>query len=47
MVHFDREIVVGVFLGRNPPAGYDTAIVRAEKSADALVIYYEETTPSP
>jgi hypothetical protein len=47
MVHFDREIVVGVFLGQKPTGGYDTAIVRAEKSADALVIYYEEKTPAP
>ena len=46
-VHFDREIVIGVFLGQKPTGGYDTAIVRAEKSADALVIYYEEKTPAP
>ena len=46
-VLFDKEIVVGIFLGEKPTGGYDTAIVRAEQSDDTLVIHYQEKTPAP
>lgn len=46
-IDFDKEIVVGVFLGEKPTGGYDTTIVRAEQSNDELVIYYQEKAPAP
>ncbi|MBM2806138.1 MAG: hypothetical protein HW419_4031 [Deltaproteobacteria bacterium] len=46
-VLFDKEIVVGIFLGEKPTGGYDTAIVRAERHNDELVIDYQELKPAP
>lgn len=46
-VLFDQEIAAGVFLGQKPTGGYGVTILRAEQSADELVIYYQEKTPAP
>jgi protease stability complex PrcB-like protein len=45
-VDFSREMVVGVFLGSRPTAGYGVEIVRGIGNAGALVIEYVETRPS-
>ena len=45
-VDFSREMVVGVFLGSRPTAGYGVEIVRAVGNSGALVVEYVETTPS-
>ena len=45
-VDFSREMVVGVFLGSRPTAGYGVEIVRALGNSGALVVEYVETTPS-
>jgi len=44
-VDFSREMVVGVFLGRRPTAGYGVEIVRAIGNSSALVVEYVETAP--
>ena len=45
-VDFSREMVVGVFLGTRPTAGYGVEIVRAIGTSGALVVEYVETAPS-
>jgi hypothetical protein len=45
-VDFSREMVVGVFLGSRPTAGYGVEIVRAVGNSGALVVEYVETAPS-
>lgn len=44
-VLFDQEVAVAIFLGEKPTGGYDVSIVRAERSGDELVIYYQEKAP--
>ena len=45
-VDFSREMVVGVFVGTRPTAGYGVEIVRAIGNSSTLVVEYVETTPS-
>lgn len=45
-VDFSREMVVGVFLGSRPTAGYGVEIVRAIGNTAALIVEYVEATPS-
>ena len=45
-VDFSREMVVGVFLGTRPTAGYGVEIVRAVGNSGAFVVEYVETRPS-
>lgn len=45
-VDFSREMVVGVFLGSRPTAGYGVEIVRAVGNSGALVVEYIEAAPS-
>ena len=45
-VDFSREMVVGVFLGRRPTAGYGVETVRTIGNSSALVVEYVETAPS-
>ena len=45
-VDFSRELVVGVFLGSRPTAGYGVEIVRAVGNAGTLIVEYVETRPS-
>ena len=45
-VDFSREMVVGVFMGSRPNAGFSTAIVSATAApSGALIVRYTETTP--
>jgi PrcB C-terminal len=46
-VHFDREIVVGIFLGEKSTGGYEVEIVRAERRDSSLYFYYREESPPP
>jgi hypothetical protein len=45
-VDFSREMVVGVFVGTRPTAGYGVEIVRAIGNGSTLVVEYVETAPS-
>jgi hypothetical protein len=47
MVDFPREMIVGVFLGPRPTAGYGVEIVRTIVGGGALLVEYVETTPPP
>jgi hypothetical protein len=44
-VDFAREMVVGVFLGSRPTAGWTLEIVSATSEGDALVVRYREVAP--
>jgi protease stability complex PrcB-like protein len=44
-VDFSREIVVGVFLGSRPTAGYGVEIVRAVGAPTLLIVEYIEAGP--
>jgi protease stability complex PrcB-like protein len=46
VVDFSREMVVGVFLGSRPTAGYGVEIIRAVGNSGALLVEYVETAPS-
>jgi hypothetical protein len=46
-VDFSREVVVAVFMGTRPTAGFATEIVRVREEGAALVVSYRETRPSP
>ena len=46
-VDFAREMVVGVFLGSRPSAGFAVDIVSARDEHGALIVRYRETTPPP
>jgi len=45
-VDFSREMVVGVFVGTRPTAGYGVEIVRAIGNSSSLIVEYVETAPS-
>jgi hypothetical protein len=47
VIDFEKEIVVGLFLGDKPTGGYDVQISRVERNNDALTIYYQEKSPLP
>jgi len=44
-VDFARSIVVGVFAGQKPSAGYAVQIMEIKSIPNALVVNYTETTP--
>jgi hypothetical protein len=46
-VDFSKEIVVGVFLGSRPSAGFGIAIVGAEAEQGGLTVRFRETRPAP
>jgi PrcB C-terminal len=46
-VDFDREMVVGIFLGEKSTGGYEVEIVRAEQRDSSLYFYYREKAPPP
>ena len=47
LVDFSKEMVVGVFMGSRPNAGFSTAIVSATAAPDgALIVRYTETLPA-
>jgi PrcB C-terminal len=47
IVNFDREMVVGIFLGEKSTGGYEVEIVRAERRDSSLYFYYREESPPP
>lgn len=47
IIDFDREMVVGIFLGEKSAGGYEVEIVRAERSDSSLYFYYREESPPP
>ena len=46
-VDFSREMVVGVFLGSKPTAGWGVTIVSAVEEGGVLRVRYRETAPPP
>jgi hypothetical protein len=46
-VDFSKEMVVGIFMGSRPNAGFSTAIVSATAGNGALIVRYTETKPGP
>jgi hypothetical protein len=47
IIDFNREIIVGIFLGEKSTGGYEVEIVRAERRDSSLYFYYREESPSP
>ena len=45
-VDFTNNMVVGIFLGSRPTAGFGAEIVSAQPESGALVVKYKETRPS-
>ena len=45
-VDFSKEMVVGVFMGSRPSAGYTLEIVSAIEASGTLVVRYREASPS-
>ena len=45
-IDFTKEMVVGIFLGTRPTAGYAVEIVGYSGSGNDLVVQYRETAPS-
>jgi hypothetical protein len=45
-VDFSKEMVVAVFMGSRPNAGFSTAITGAMVANGALVVRYKETAPA-
>jgi hypothetical protein len=45
-VDFSKEMVVAVFMGSRPNAGFSTAITAATVANGALVVRYKETAPA-
>jgi hypothetical protein len=46
-VDFSKEMVVAVFMGSRPTAGFSVAIVSAAARDGKLVVTYKETLPAP
>jgi PrcB C-terminal len=46
-VDFSKEMVVAVFLGSRPTAGYGVTIVSATLEGNVLHVLYRETSPPP
>jgi hypothetical protein len=44
-VDFDKEMVIGVFMGSRPTAGYSVAITGVTERDGSLVVTYTETSP--
>jgi PrcB C-terminal len=47
IVDFNREMVVGIFLGEKRTGGYEVEIVRTEQRDSLLYFYYREKSPPP
>jgi hypothetical protein len=46
-VDFDTEMVVGVFMGSRPTAGYSLAITGVAEREGSLIVTYTESSPRP
>jgi hypothetical protein len=40
-------MVIGLFMGSRPNAGFSTAVVSATAGSDVLIVRYSETFPAP
>ena len=45
-VDFSKEIVVGVFMGSRPNAGFSTTVISATAGNGTLIVRYKETMPA-
>jgi hypothetical protein len=45
-IDFNREMVVGIFLGEKNTGGYEVEILRGEKQNSSLYFYYREKSPA-
>lgn len=46
-VDFSKEMVVGVFMGSQPNAGFSTSVISATPGNGALTVRYKEAMPGP
>jgi len=46
-IDFSKDMVVAVFMGSRPNAGFSTAVVSATAAAGVLMVRYSETRPAP
>jgi protease stability complex PrcB-like protein len=46
-IDFSKEMVVGVFMGSRPNAGFSTTIISATVANGALIVRYAEKVPAP
>ncbi|HEY2830301.1 MAG TPA: protease complex subunit PrcB family protein [Thermoanaerobaculia bacterium] len=46
-VDFSKEMVVGLFMGSRPNAGFGTAVISATAGNGVLIVRYSETFPAP
>jgi len=46
-VDFDKEMVVGVFMGSRPTGGYSVEVVSVADKEGTLVVTYRESSPRP
>jgi PrcB C-terminal len=46
-VDFTKEMVVGVFTGSRPTAGYSVQIVGTREQSEGLLVDYREGSPAP
>ena len=46
-VDFSKEMIVGVFMGSRPNAGFSTTIVSTTVGNGALIVRYSEKMPAP
>jgi hypothetical protein len=46
-VDFNKEMVVAVFLGTRPTAGFSVEVVGAREEGTTLVVSYRESRPQP
>jgi hypothetical protein len=47
VVDWEREMVVGLFMGQRPTGGFSTEIVGVEAQPETLIVRYRETQPAP
>ena len=46
-IDFSKEMVIGLFMGSRPSAGFSTAVISATAGNGALIVRYSETMPAP
>jgi hypothetical protein len=46
-IDFEKEMVIGLFMGSRPNAGFSTAVVSTTAGNDVLIVRYSETFPAP
>ena len=46
-IDLSKEMIVAVFMGSRPNAGFSTAVVSATAAAGVLMVRYSETKPGP